>query len=185
MTIESYAEQDQLWNISVKEAVGDDYAYRGELILIPGEVGDAHGHRKPPISLMRQTIIYEQGGKFVLLAGALDDLAEINNLLARYKDVFAPEMGAMLFVVNITERMLVKIDGMTFELIPMVEGTSWNEMMDMFALDKSDFKGQKPGQKVATLYDGYKDHTPKGTEVSLDEALTRTADIKREMRGAV
>jgi hypothetical protein len=37
-------------------------------------------------------------------------------------------------------------------VIPLVQGVSWNEVIDELALGKSDFKGQKPADKIITVY---------------------------------
>ena len=43
MLFDRYEQSQLLFNMNFKEAVGDKAAYRGELVLIEGEVADAQG----------------------------------------------------------------------------------------------------------------------------------------------
>ncbi len=50
MLFDSYEQKGFLFNMNFKAQEGGYAAYRGDLVLGLGEVGDAHGHRhrKPP-----------------------------------------------------------------------------------------------------------------------------------------
>lgn len=123
--------------------------------------------------------------KIKLLAGSLDDLADVKPLLAKYQSDFAPDMKALLYVVNIPKPMVTELGGVKATLIPMTDGMVWNEMVDELALEKSGFKGQSSAEKVVTVYKAFGDYKPKYEAVPLEEALTRTTDAKRESRGPV
>lgn len=186
MLLDTYEQQGRLFNTNFKEKTSaGSLAYRGELVLVEGEVADAQGRRKPPVVLMKGAVLLSDADKLKLLAGTLDEMAHITSLLELYQADFAPDMRAMLYVVNIAKPMVADIAGIPFILIPMTDGMVWNEMVDELKLEKGDFKGQSSGDKVITVLEAFKDYAPKYDKVSLEEAMTRTNDAKRESRGPV
>ena len=186
MSLEKFKEMGLLFNSNFMEKTSDDSisGYRGELVLIEGEVGDTKGHVKPPIEVMRGVVLLADE-KLKLVVGAIDQLESLTTFSEKYKKYFDESMIAVLFVVNITEPMQVDVEGINFVLIPLVQGMPWNEIIDELALEKSDFKGQTPANKIVTLYEELKNYSPKYSTVSLDKALASTADIVRESYGAV
>lgn len=186
MPLEKYKQAGLLFNVNFLEKTSEAgvSAYRGELVLIEGEVGDAKGHAKPPIEVMRGVVILADD-KLKMLIGALDQMASLTTLIEKYKADFAPDMTAVLFVVNLKSRCQVVIDGINFILIPLVQGVPWNEIIDELALEKSDFKGQSSANKLLTVYNELQGYDPKSPVVSLDEALASTTAAVREAWGAV
>jgi hypothetical protein len=188
MALNEYEQNALLFNVKFKTAASDagTMAYRGELVLIEGEVADDQGRRKPPVSIVRHAVLLEKDGKLVMSVGFIDDLAMLKDFVEKYSPDFAPDMSAMFYVVNIAEPMQVKIDGINFLLLPLTDGIAWNEMTEELGLEKSDFKGQSPADKVVTAYNELKSYTPKYPEVaSFDEALSKIVDLKRESRGPI
>lgn len=187
MLLDTYEQNSLLFNTNFKSATSKDgvVGYRGELVLIEGELGDDKGHKKPPVAVMRHAILLADGDKLTFVAGALDQLELLTNFINKYKADFAEGMKAHFYVVNIKEPMQVEAEGVTFVLVPLKEGVAWNELIDELALEKSDFKGQSSADKIISLLDYYKDYQPKFDAVAMDIAMTKTADIKREGYGAV
>ena len=62
---------------------------------------------------------------------------------------------------------------------------AWNELIDLLALEKSDFKGQSAADKVVTLYKAVTDYKPAFPVVSVEDAMAASNGAKREMWGAV
>ncbi|GAB6040350.1 hypothetical protein [Endothiovibrio diazotrophicus] len=187
MIIKEYEKKGLLLNIAFAEAADDPQTvgFRGRLALVEGEIADDAGNRKPPHIVMEQTTLLSKGDKLVFLSGSLDRLEDLPALIEMYKGDFAADMLAILYVVNITAAMQVEIEGINFALIPMREGVAWNELMDEGGLDKLDLKKLPSGEKVVTVYESLSDFKPKGEKVTLEEALSRTADITRVERGAL
>lgn len=187
MLLDTYEKNGLLYNANFKEATtsGGMSAYRGDLVVVEGEVADVQGRRKPPISGLLGAVVLADSAKIKLLAGSLDDLALIKPMLEKYQGDFAPDMRAVLYVVNIAKPMQVEIGGIKFVLIPMTDGMVWNELVDEMALEKGDFKGQSSADKVITVLDAFGDYKPKYETATLDEALSRTTAAKRESRGPV
>lgn len=186
MPLEKYKEAGLLFNINFVEKTSEAgvSGYRGELVLIEGEVGDAKGHAKPPIEVMRGVVMLVDD-KVKMLIGALDQLQSITTFTEKYKADFASDMKAVLFVVNLKSRCQVEIAGINFILIPLVQGVPWNEIIDELALEKSHFKGQSSADKILTVYNELQNYEPKSPVISLEQALASTTSAVREAWGAV
>lgn len=185
MLFDTYETNGLLFNMNFKEADGKYAAYRGDLVLGLGEVGDALGHRLPPTHTIKNTVVLAEGDKIKLYVGSLDDLADLPRVLQYYKADFAADVRLIIFVVNIAKPLVVEFDGFTFSLISMQEGLIWNELIDLAALEKGDFKGQSPVEKIVTVYKALGDYKAKGDKVGFDEALSRVVELKRAGRGPV
>lgn len=186
MLFDTYDQKGFLFNMNFKEGNEAQAAYRGDLVLTLGEVGDDQGHRKPPTATIKNTVVLSQGEKIVFYAGSLDDLADLPKVLAYYQPDFAADVRLFIFVVNIAKPLVIEVNGLTIFAIAMQEGLLWNELLDMASLEKGDFKGQSPVEKIATVHKGLLDYKPKGDKVSFDEALSRVVvDLKRAGRGPV
>lgn len=185
MLFDTYEQKGLLFNMNFKETEGSYSSYRGDLVLELGEVGDASGHRKPPEATIKNTIVLAEGDKIKLYVGSLDDLALLPKVLDYYQADFAPDVKVLLFVVNIAKPLVIEKDGLGIIAISMQEGLIWNELIDLVALEKGDFKGQSPTGKIVTVYKALGDYQPKGDKVSFDDALTRTVELARSGRGPV
>lgn len=187
MLLDRYESDQRLYNANFKEAAsgGGLYAFRGDLVLIEGEIADAQGRRKPPIAGLLGGVLLTDAERIRLLAGSLDELAQISHLLEKYQADFAPDARVVLYVVNIAKPMITEVGGVKLVLIPMTDGMVWNELVDELGLEKSHFKGQSGADKVVTVCKAFADYRPKYETVPLDEALSRATDAKRESRGPV
>jgi hypothetical protein len=185
MLFDAYEQKGLLFNMNFKESESGYAAYRGDLVLELGEVGDVHGHRKPPTATIKNTIVLAENDKIKLYVGSLDELELLPQVLAYYQADFTPDVRIILFVVNIDKPLVIEAGGLSIAAIGMQEGLIWNELIDIAALDKGDFKGQSATQKIVTVYKALGDFKPKGDKVTFEEALTRTVELKRAGRGPV
>ncbi|WP_153163567.1 hypothetical protein [Zoogloea sp. 1C4] len=175
------------FNSNFREAASEAgwEAYRGELIVIEGEVADEQGRRKPPVALFKQAIVLGQGDELKLLSGSLEELQHWPSLMEKFGSGLNPSTVAVMFTVNIPKPFVSVINGATVAFIPLTEGLCWNELIDLVALEKGDFKGQGAADKVLTVFNAFKGHKFKYPELSVDEALKTTNNAKRETHGAV
>lgn len=175
------------FNSNFREAAPDAAweAYRGELVLIEGEVADAQGRRKPPVALFKQAVVLAQGDELKLISGSLEELQHWPAFMEKYGADLDPATVAVMFTVNIPKPFVSTINGATVAFIPLTEGLCWNELIDLAALDKGDFKGQGAAEKVLTVFNAFKGHKYKYPETSVEEALKTTNNAKREVHGAV
>ena len=64
MLLDTYETQGLLFNSNFKDSVGaGQQAYRGDLVLIEGEVADAMGRRKPPLATMIGAVLLADEAK--------------------------------------------------------------------------------------------------------------------------
>lgn len=187
MSLSKYEQQNLLFNTNFLEKTATDgvVGYRGELVLVEGEIADDQGRTKPPVALIRHAILLDKNEKLVLVVGLIDKLEWLEDFMAKYQQDFSDDIQILLYVVNLTESVQVEMNGTNIVLIPLTEGVAWNELIDELCLEKSDFKGQKPADKIVTVYDEFKSYAPKYPSVEYSEAMQKTADIKWETHGAV
>jgi hypothetical protein len=185
MLLPQYKDKGLFFNQNFLEETSDAgvWGYRGDLILVEGEK-DEKGHAMPPELVMRGAVLVA-GEKLTGLIGGLDAVADINVLLEKYSADFTPGMKAILFIVNLKDPMKVTVDGVEMILIPLVQGVPWNEAMEELAMEKSDFKGQSPADKLVTMFAELPGYKPKFPAASLDDAMASITDAKREVWGAV
>lgn len=190
MLLSRYEENQLLTNVNVKEGTttpGLD-AFRGDLVLVEGEVADALGRRKPPVTVMKQVAMLTTADKITFISGFLEKLEQLPLFYEKYALEVAEDLAAVFYVENIPKPVQVKYHGVHHYLMPMVEGegTVWNDLNEALGLEKSDFKGQSAGDKVITVCQAVKtDYKPKYPEVSWEEAQGLVIEVKKELRGAV
>jgi len=186
--IKKYEQDKLLLNISfVDDATAGGFtAFRGRLALVEGEIGDDAGNRKPPSVVMEHVVLMSRDDKLLFAAGSLNKLVQLNDFVARYKGDFSPEMLAIMYVVDLTEPLQVELEGINFALVPMREGITWNELLDEAGLEKRELKKMSSADKVYAVWNELKGFKPKGSLVSMEEALARTnASLTRIERGAL
>lgn len=184
--LQTYKDTHLLFNDNFLDQTSEAnlYGYRGELVLVQGEVADDKGHLKPPVEVMRGVAILADE-KVHLVIGAIDRVTSLHTFIEKYQDGFADGLTAVLFVVDIEKPMKISVGSSEFVLIPLVQGVPWNEMIDELALEKSDFKGQSAADKIITMRDEMKSYKPNYDEVDLDTALAAGTGQVRESWGAV
>ena len=190
MLLNRYDENALLTNANIKEktTLPNIDAYRGDLVLEEGEIADALGRRKPPLSVIKQTAILAGEDKIIFISGFLEKLEYLTLFYKKYADDVTEGLSAVFYVENISKPMQVKYHNIHHVLLPMVEGegTVWNELNEELALQKTDFKGQSAADKVVTVYESVKsDYHPKYPEFSFEDALAQVVEVKKELRGAV
>jgi len=185
MSLDRY--ESLFFNANFKEAASEAglVAYRGELILQEGEVADANGRRKPPTEVLKQAVLLGDGAGLKLISGSLDELQQFPFVLEKFGAEFNAATIAVFFTVNIPKGFVTTANGATVAFIPLVQGMVWNELADLVALDKGDFKGLSAADKVTTVYNALKSYKFKLAENSVEEALKTTNNAKRETHGAI
>lgn len=186
MPLQAFKDSGLLINSNFLEQTSESgtWGYRGELVLVENEATDPKGHSGPPLEVMRGAVLLGDD-KLKMLIGAVDRMQAVPTLIEKYQNQFAPGMKAVLYVVNIKDPVRIEAAGADFLLIPLVQGVPWNEIIDELALEKSDFKGQSPADKIVTVYNELLQYKPKYPQVTLAEALASATDKVREAFGAV
>ncbi|NMG65632.1 hypothetical protein GPA19_11800 [Azoarcus indigens] len=187
MLFDRYEQQGLLFNMNFKEATSEagKAAYRGELVLVEGEVGDAAGRRKPPTVVMRGAVLLSDGDKVVMAGGMLNDIDEVPLFFQKYGADLTPDSKLLFFVVNVAKPLFTEFNGSSATLIPLQDGMVWNELIDELKLEKGDFKGQSAADKVLTVAAAFGDYAPKYPTVGWDEVVATKTNAVREARGPV
>ena len=187
MLFDAFEQAGLLLNPNFKESASSSghFAYRGDLVLQEGEVADAQGRRKPPVSAMRQVVALEQGGKLTMLIGSLDSMSDVPTLMARYAEWLTPQTRVLLFVINAKQNLLSEVAGISLEIVALPEGAVWTELGEMLGLEKSDFKGQSAGEKVHTVFGALLEHRSRSTTLPWADAVTQVTDARRQIHGAI
>lgn len=187
MLLDTYQEQERFW---LKTLFGTTskpelQAFRGEFVIIEGELKAAAGRRAPPKAMIKQAVLMADADKLQMVAGNFASIDELPEFVARFKGDLAPECTPIFFVDNIAESAQIEIEGTRYVLIQFRDGVVWNELTDLCYLDKQDLKGLSSEDKVLTVYEGLKGYKPNLPTKTLDEVLATKTDVKREAWGAV
>lgn len=190
MLLNQLEESQLLTNINVKESTTTPKldGYRGDLVLVEGEIADALGRRMPPLLVTKQVAMLTTEDKIIFISGFLEKLDQLPLFYEKYSAEIAGDLVSVFYVENIPKPVQVKYNGIHNYLMPMIEGdgTVWNELNETLGLEKTDFKGQSAADKVITVYTAVKtDYKPRYPEVSWEEALSQVIEVKKELRGAV
>ena len=187
MLLTDYEKANLLCNLSFnnKTSRANEFACRADLVLEEGEIADALGRRKPPVSVIRQAIVLASDSKITMLIGGLHELSLLEKVMERYAKDFDAKAQLLFFAENIAKPMQVEIQGCKPIVLPIGETAVWSETIEELRLEKDDFKGQSPEDKLVTLQGALSDYNPKYPLVSYADALTQTVEIKGERRGPV
>ena len=187
MLLDRYAKADLFCKMNFNDATSTAgvAAYRGDVVLVEGEIGDAQGRRKPPAAVLKQSVLLAEGEQLSMLVGLLDDILLLPVVLEKFKADFKPGIKLVLFVVNIPAPSTVETEGHTIYLSPLQDGMVWTELLDLLALDKDDFKGQSAADKVMTVLGAFAGFKPKFAASTIEAAIASRNDAKREARGPI
>lgn len=187
MLLNQYKEQELIWQTTFlgEASTKGIFALRGELIIKEGNIEPKSGKRLPPELLAKQIVTLEKDGKLTFLAGFVHKLEHLPLFLQRYKGDFALKGPCVFYVENISKEVQTTVEDISCVLLPIDEGLVWNEMMEELYLEKGDFKGQTPEDKVVTMAEAMDSYKPKYETVSYEEAEKLTFEVKKEARGPV
>ncbi len=186
MILQKYQESNLLFNSNflAETSTASMMAYRGELVLVEGEQGDVKGHKKPPKEVIYGAVLLADD-KFKMIIGWLNTVKEIGDFVEKYKVDLADDCIVVMYVINAKDSALLTVDGVKIVMIPLANGVPWNEIIEELGLEKNDFKGQSPADKVVTLYEEIKSHTFKYPESTLEDAIAISTNRVRENWGAI
>lgn len=188
MLLDTYEQQERFWLTSTFGATSEKpgmQAFRGELVVLEGELKATAGKRGLPKALVKQAVLLADAEKLLMVAGNFESVDELPEFVSRFKGDLAPECVPVFYIDNIAESCQVDIEGNRYILIQFRQGMVWNELAEAFYVDKGDMKGMSAEDKVAVLFDAGKGFQPDYPAKSLDEVLATKTASKREAWGAV
>jgi hypothetical protein len=161
------------------------FGFRGEIALAFQE-SMADEKRPPEIKLDQVMMVASAGDSSIpFLAGFAPSLAHLQLLCEQVGDKLSATGKYFFFAGNldITEKYQIPYGGATFWVMPLDEATVYNELLDMFRIEKSDLKKLDTAGKLDAIADKAANFTAKWKEISFDEGLKVMGPIKiRENR---
>ena len=103
MLLKSYEDKSLLCNLSVKGATTQAgvEAFRGDLVVVEGEIADDAGRRLPPKAVLKQAGLLFKNDKLSMVSGGLDELAQIQPFFDMYKGDLAADVQIIFYVGNL------------------------------------------------------------------------------------
>jgi len=158
--------------------VAGRYAYRGEfaLKLAPSTAGE----KRPPEVKADQMILAADGDKLSFFACHVDSLAYLELVMENFGDLFTPTGRYFLFAgnIDISKKYLIDMGGIAFNVLPLDEATVYNELLDLFYLEKSDLKKMNGEEKVDAIVNASKGFNGKFPATPFAQAVAEMGPIK-------
>jgi hypothetical protein len=161
------------------------FGFRGEIAL---EFQKAMADEKrPPEIKLDQVMTVASAGEATIpfLAGFAPSLAHLKLLCEILGDKLSPTGKYFFFAGNldISKKYQIAYGGATFWVMPLDGATVYNELLDMFRMEKSTLKKLETSGKLDAIADKAASFNEKWTEISFDEGLKIMGPIKiRENR---
>lgn len=150
------------------------FGFRGEIALklAPSTAGE----KRPPLIKTDQVFMTCTGDKVDFFASYVDSAAHLDMIADILGPYLTPEGKYFVWAgnVDLLKKYSVRTDNATFAVLPLDEGTVYNEVLDLLYLEKGDLKKATIEQKLDTITDtaaGYK----------LDFPATPMAQVISEM----
>ena len=154
------------------------FGFRGELGLeFPESVA---GEARPPITKADQVILAAEGEQLVFFAAHVDSLADLDHIVAMTQDFLVPSGKYFLFAGNVdfSKKFAVEVGGVSWNVLPLDEATVWNELLDLFYLERSDLKKASAEAKVDAVVDASARFDGKFTVIPYAQALAEMGPVK-------
>lgn len=143
MLLDTYQADERFWITTFCGKTSEGLqAFRGDFVVKAGELNAAAGKHNPPETLLKQAVILAGEESIRLIAGNFASVDELPELIANFGAKMEPDCTTVLFVDNLAADAAIEQHGRRYVLILYREGLIWNELMDLFYVDKSDLKGQ-------------------------------------------
>lgn len=156
------------------------FAFRGEIAL-KFQAALADEKRPPEIKLDQVMTVVDAGAATIpFLAGMAPSLEHLKLLCEVLGDKLAPDGKYFFFACNldIAHRYQIPYGGATFYVLPLDESTVYNELLDLFRIERGDLKKLDTGGKILAIADGAARFNGKFEEISFEQGLQVMGPIK-------
>ncbi len=161
------------------------FGFRGEVAL-EFQKSMADEKRPPEIKLDQVMMVASKGDATIpFLAGFAHSLAHLKLVCEHFGDKLSPTGKYFFFAGNldISKKYQIAYGGATFWVMPLDEATVYNELLDMFRMEKSTLKKFDTAGKLDAIADKAATFNEKWTSISFEEGLKIMGPIKiRENR---
>ena len=161
------------------------FGFRGEVALeFQKALAD---EKRPPEIKLDQVMMVASAGEATIpfLAGFAPSLAHLKLVCEHFGDTLSPTGKYFFFAGNldISRKYQIAYGGATFWVLPLDEATVYNELLDMFRMEKSSLKKLDTAGKLDAIADKAASFNEKWTAISFEEGLKIMGPIKiRENR---
>ncbi|MGJ4884855.1 MULTISPECIES: hypothetical protein [unclassified Bradyrhizobium] len=156
------------------------FGFRGDIALkFQTQVAD---EKRPPDFSIEQVLTIAQDGASTIpvLVGYIHSLAYLETAAEVLKGLLTPDGKYFMFCNNIDllAKYRIKIDDITFYVLPCDESTVWKEMLELLSIDKNDIKKLDTAGKLDYVLDAAKDFSENYDLVPYADALARMEPVK-------
>ena len=161
------------------------FGFRGEVALeFQKALAD---EKRPPEIKLDQVMMVASAGEATIpfMAGFAPSLAHLKLVCEHFGDTLSPTGKYFFFAGNldISKKYQIAYGGATFWVMPLDEATVYNELLDMFRMEKSALKKLDTAGKLDAIADKAASFNEKWTTISFEEGLKIMGPIKiRENR---
>jgi hypothetical protein len=161
------------------------FGFRGEIAL-KFQHAMADEKRPPEIKFDQVMMVADAGSPTIpFLAGVAISLEHLKLLCEVLGDTLSPTGKYFFFAGNldISQRFQIPYGGACFLVLPLNEATVYNELLELFRIERGDLKKLDTASKLAAVADGAARFNEKFAEISFEEGLKIMGPIKvRENR---
>jgi hypothetical protein len=161
------------------------FGFRGEIAL-KFQRAMADEKRPPEIKLDQVMAVAEAGATtFAFLAGVAPSLEHLKLLCEVLGDKLSPSGKYFFFASNldISSRYQIAYGGASFWVLPLDEATVYNELLDLFHIERGDLKKVDTAGKLNAVADAAAAFSEKFEQISFEQGLEVMGPIKvRENR---
>lgn len=156
------------------------FAFRGEIALkFPSALADEK--RPPEIKLDQVMTVVDAGAATIpFLAGMATSLEHLQLLCEVLGDKLSAAGKYFFFASNldIAHRYQIPYGGATFYVLPLDESTVYNELLDLFRIERIDLKKLDTAGKLLAMADAAARFNQKFEEISFEQGLKVMGPIK-------
>lgn len=156
------------------------FAFRGEIALkFMATMADEK--RPPEIKLDQVMTVADAGVPTIpFLAGMAPSLEHLKLLCEVLGDKLAADGKYFFFACNldISRRYQIPYGGATFYVLPLDEATVYNELLELFRIERGDLKKLDTGAKLLKIAEAAAAYKGKFEEISFEQGLQIMGPIK-------
>lgn len=161
------------------------FGFRGEIAL-KFQIAMADEKRPPEIKFDQVMAVADAGAAcFAFLAGVAPSLEHLKLLCEVLGDKLSPAGKYFFFATNldISSRYQISYGGASFWVLPLEEATVYNELLELFRIERGDLKKADTAGKLNALADASAKFSEKFEQISFEQGLKLMGPIKvRENR---
>lgn len=153
-------------------------AFRGEMAL--KFTPTLAGEKRPPEVKADQVILAADDGKITFFSGHVASLAHLDLVKECLGADMVPTGKYFLFAGNldISKKYQIDMNGIPFNVLPLDEATVYNELLDLFYLEKGDLKKMGGEEKIDAIIKGASTFNGQFAAIPFAQAVAEMGPVK-------